>query len=101
MVLIIIKVENSFLSPVHTKNDNYKDNNISIHTSRRYRLYILSARASVFLNYQARYSRIDSDWLSMFLLFISWTKNRSESDSNDIVSLCLYRYSCGVDSAIL
>ncbi len=27
-------------------------------------------------------------------------KNHSESDYNDIVSLCLYRYSCAVDSAI-
>ncbi len=28
-------------------------------------------------------------------------KKHSESDSNDIVSLCTYLYSCGVDSAIL
>ncbi len=34
---------------VHTKNDNYKDNDISIHTSRRYHLYILSAHTSVSL----------------------------------------------------
>ncbi len=59
------------LSPVHTKNDNYKDNNISVHTSERYHLFILSARASAALNSRARYSRIDSDWLSMFLSFIS------------------------------
>ncbi len=36
--------------------------------------------------------------MSMFVSFISG-KKLSESDSNDIVSLCLYRYSCGVDSA--
>ncbi len=46
-------------------------------------------------------SRMDSDWLSMSVSFISWNKNRSESYSNDIVSLCLYRYSRGVDSLIL
>ncbi len=28
------------LSPVHTKNDNYKDKDISVHTSGRYRLFI-------------------------------------------------------------
>jgi len=28
-------------------------------------------------------------------------KNSSESDSNDIVSLCRYRYDYGVNSAIL
>ncbi len=91
------------LSPVHTKNenykDNYKDNDISVHTSERYRRFILSARSSAALNSRARDSRIDSDWLSVFVSFISWKKNRS--DSNDIVSLCLYRYSCGVDCAIL
>ncbi len=37
-------------SPVHTKNDNYKDNDISVHTSERYRLFILSARSSAALN---------------------------------------------------
>ncbi len=90
-----------YKSPVHTKNENYKDNDISIPTGERYRLFILSARASVALNSQAPYSRMNSDWMSMFVSFISWKKNRSGSDSNDIVSLCLYRYSCGVDSAIL
>ncbi len=93
------------LSPVHTKHDNYKvndkDNDISIHTGERYRLFILSARTSTTLNSRAPYSRMDSDWMSMFVSFISWKKNRSESDSNDIVSLCLYHYSCGVVSAIL
>ncbi len=38
------------LSPVHTKHDNdkdnYNDNYICVHTSERYRLFILSARAS-------------------------------------------------------
>ncbi len=93
------------LRPVHTKRDNYKDNykdnDISVHTSERYRLFILSAHASAALNSRACDSRIDSDWVSMILSFISWKKNHSGSDSNDIVSLCLYRYSCGVDSAIL
>ncbi len=40
----------SVLSPVHTKHDNdkdnYNDNYICVHTSERYRLFILSARAS-------------------------------------------------------
>ncbi len=26
------------LSPVHTKNNNFKDNDISVHTSERYHL---------------------------------------------------------------
>ncbi len=74
--------------------DNYKD--ISVHTSGWYRLFIISACLSVALNSRARYSRMDSDWASVFVSFINWKKNRSESDSNDIVSLCLYRYSCGL-----
>ncbi len=94
-----------FKSPVHTKHDNdkdnYNDNYICVHTSERYRLFILSPRESAALNSRAHYSRMDSDWLSVFLSFISWKKNRSGSDSNDIVSLCLYRYSCGVDAPIL
>ncbi len=64
------------LSPVHTKHDNdkdnYNDNYICVHTSERYRLFILSARASAALNSRAHYSRMDSDWLSVFLSFISW-----------------------------
>ncbi len=68
----------SLLSPVHTKHDNdkdnYNDNYICVHTSERYRLFILSARASAALNSRARYSRMDSDWLSVFLSFISWKK---------------------------
>ncbi len=32
------------------------------------------ARASIALNSPARYSRVDSDWLSMFLLCIGWKK---------------------------
>ncbi len=39
-------------------------------------------------------SNINRDGLSMSISFISWNKNRSENDSNDIISLC------GVDSAI-
>ncbi len=54
------------LSPVHTKHDNDKDNYICVHTSERYRLFILSARASAALNSRAHYSRMDSDWLSVF-----------------------------------
>ncbi len=50
-------------SPVHTKNDNYKDKDISVHTSEQYRLFILStARSSAALNSQAHYSRMDSDF---------------------------------------
>lgn len=37
-------------------------------------------------------SHVDSDWLSLFLLFITWRK--SESDSKYIVPLC--HYSCAV-----
>lgn len=37
----------------------------------------------------------------MFLSFINWKKNCSECDSNNIVPLCCYRYSCGVDFPIL
>ncbi len=66
------------LSPVHTKydndKDNYNDNYICVHTNERYRLFILSARASAALNSRAHYSRMDSDWLSVFLSFISWEK---------------------------
>ncbi len=66
------------LSPVHTKHDNdkdnYNDNYIRVHTSERYRLFILSARASAALNSPAHYSRMDSDWLSVFVSFISWKK---------------------------
>ncbi len=66
----------STLSPVHTKHDNdkdnYNDNYICVHTSERYRLFILSARESAALNSRAHYSRMDSDWLSVFLSFISW-----------------------------
>ncbi len=46
----------------------------------------------------ARYSRMNSDWVSFEH---QAGKNHSESDSNDIVSLCLHHYGCGVDSAIL
>ncbi len=71
------------LSPVHTKNDNYKDNDSSVHTSKLYCLFILSACASAALNSRAHYSRMDSDWLFfVFLSFISWK----------IVYLCLYHY---------
>ncbi len=35
------------LRPIHTKHDNYKDNDIRVHTSEQYRLFILSARTSV------------------------------------------------------
>ncbi len=62
----------------------------------RYRRFILSARAPVALNSPAQYSRLDSDWLSMFVSFISW-----KNDSNNIASLCFYRYSYGVDYSII
>ncbi len=84
------------LSPIHTKNDNYKDNDIS----GQYCICILSARASVTLNYPARDSRMDSDWVSIILSFISLKKKNSGHDSNDF-SLCLYRYSCGMDYGFL
>ncbi len=45
--------------------------NVKPHSHQeRYRLFILSASSSATLNSQARYIRIDSDWVSMFLLFI-------------------------------
>ncbi len=56
---------------------------------------------SAALNSRAHYSRMDSDWLSVFFIVHQLEKNSSGSDSNDIVSLCLYLYSCGVDAAIL
>ncbi len=68
----LIKLSN----PVHTNNDkdNYKDKVIHVHNSERYCLFILS---------------------KLILELGDWKK------INDIVSLCLYRYSCGVDSAII
>ncbi len=45
-------------NPINTKNDNYKDNIISVHTSGQYRLFILSSCSSAALNSRARYSRI-------------------------------------------
>ncbi len=47
----------------------------------------------IILNVQAL-KRVDSDWLSMF-------ENHSVNDSSDIVPLCHYGYSCGVDFAII
>lgn len=41
------------LRPVHTKNDNYKNNYISVHTSGQYSVFILSARSSAALSFQA------------------------------------------------
>ncbi len=43
--------------------------------------------SSAAINSQGRYSKTDSDWVSMFLSFISWGKKNSESDSNYIVSV--------------
>lgn len=42
---------------------------------------------------------MNSDWLSMFLSSISWTK--CENDFSDIIFLLSYHYSFAVDSAIL
>ncbi len=42
------KVQYIRLSPVHTKDDNYKDNDIIVHTIR-YRLLILSTSVSLSL----------------------------------------------------
>ncbi len=53
-----LKITDRELSPVHTRNDNYKDNNISVHTSGQYRLFILSAHSPAALNSRARYSKI-------------------------------------------
>lgn len=39
--------------------------------------------------------------MSMYLLLISWEKKHSESYSNDIVFLCCYHYSCGMEFSIL
>lgn len=72
------------LRPVHTI--------YFIHTSSRYHLFIQSTHLSAAFS-----SSIDSDWVKVFLSFISWKKNISESDSNDIISLCLYCYSRDVD----
>ncbi len=100
LALIVVLVLTD-LRPIHTKNDNYKDNykdnDSSVHTSNRYRLFILSSCSSAALNSRPRYSRMDYDCVSMFVSFISWKKNHSESDFNDIISPCLYAYSCGVD----
>ncbi len=52
-----------------------KDNDISVHTSEWYRLFILTTGWSAALNSPAFYSRKDSDWVSMFVLFISWKKS--------------------------
>lgn len=43
---------------------------------------------------------LKSDWLMMFLSLISW-KKRNEHDFNYIIHLYHYRYSCGVDFAVL
>ncbi len=57
-------------------------------------LYITSANCRFVLCHlkcSSSLKQVDSDWLSMFLAFISW-KNCSESHSNDIVPLCRYHY---------
>ncbi len=75
---IIVNRFELYLSPIHTKNNNYdsnyKDTDISVHTSGRYRLFILSARSSAALNSPACFGRFDSYWRSIFLSFISWKK---------------------------
>ncbi len=42
---------------------------------------------------------MDSDWLSMFLSFISWVKSLWKC-FQQYVALCHYCYSCGVDFPI-
>ncbi len=78
-----------------------QEKNIVLYSGQYCSLFILSARTFFALNSRAHYSRMDSDWVSMSYHSSAGKKNHSESDSNDIVSLCLYRYSYGVDSAIL
>ncbi len=94
------KITDIELSSVHIKNDNYKDNymynNISIHTSGQYHLFILSAHSSAALNSPARYSKIRF-WLGVNVCIVHQLELVfSKSDSNYIISPCLYRYSCGV-----
>ncbi len=82
-------------------NRNYKDNDISVHTSGRYCLFILSGTLVCRFKFSSSLYQ-DWCWLGVNVCIIhQLEKNRSESDSNDIVSLCLYHYSCGVESAIL
>ncbi len=66
------KWTNSSVKPHSHQDRLLKDNDISVHACERYRLFFLSARASAALNCRAHYSRMDSDWLSVFLSFISW-----------------------------
>ncbi len=54
--------------------------------------------ASVALNEPVLSCPVDSEWLLMFLVFIS---SCSKSDSNNIVPLCPYHYICSVDFPIL
>ncbi len=60
----------------------------------------LIAHTSAVLNSRACYSRVDSDWVSIIVHQLG-KENGFGSVSNDIVSPCLYHYSCGVDSPIL
>ncbi len=59
---IIVNRFELYSSPIHTKNNNYnsnyKDNDISVHTNGRYRLFILSARSSAALNSPACYGLV-------------------------------------------
>ncbi len=59
--------------PVHTKHDNDKDNDISVHTSERYRLFILSTRASAALNSRAQQ---DGFWLAVNVCIIHQLEKR-------------------------
>lgn len=40
-------------------------------------------------NAQALQRRVESDWLLMFLLFLSWGKKGTESDCNNITVIIL------------
>ncbi len=54
---------------VHTKNDNYNANYISVHTNVYYKHALQLSSAA--LNAQALQNQVNSDWLSIYLSFSS------------------------------